>query len=210
MKHKFFGSKIALFLNGELSFFNKKDFFNCYEKIFVTDGAYNYIKDMDLYPDFIIGDLDSIDNNFLKKKNIKIIYIEDQNITDFEKALKFIFFNKFLNIDIWGASGKEQDHFLGHLSIASKYKNKLSLIFHDNYYNYFFADKINRFYNVKNRKISLFPFPKVNGLTTKGLKYSIYNDSLEIGHKIGIRNLAIKNTIEITYSEGILIIFIEK
>lgn len=210
MQHKFLGNKIALFLNGEIS--NSRIIHSCcYEKIFVADGAYNYMKNIGIFPDFIIGDMDSIDSNIIiKNKNIKIIYIEDQNFTDFEKALNFIEKNKFLNVDIWGASGKEQDHFLGHLSIALKYKSKLSLIFHDNYHKYFFADKNNFFYNVKNKKISLFPFPKVNGLTTKGLKYSIYNGSLEIGHKIGIRNIAINDTIQITYSEGILIIFIQK
>lgn len=210
MKHKFIGNKIALFLNGELININSINFINCYEKIFVTDGAYDYIKKIGLIPDIIIGDLDSINNNKIIIDDIRTVYIEDQNFTDFEKALKFIIKNKFLNVDVWGASGKEQDHFLGHLSIALKYQNKLSLIFYDNYYKYFFTDKKNRFYNVKNKKISLFPFPIVNGLTTKGLKYPIFNDSLEIGHKIGIRNIAINNTIEITYDDGILIIFIEK
>lgn len=207
MKHKFLGPKVGLFLNGEIP----NNIRTNYEKIFITDGAFNYIKNINILPDFIIGDLDSIDkkNNFLIKNSI-IINKPNQNITDFEKALKFIINNKFLNIDIWGASGKENDHFLGNLSVALKFNKKLSLIFYDKYHIYFFAKKKNILYGMKNKIISLFPFPYVQGIITKGLKYSLNNQSLKIGKNIGIRNFAINDIIEINYQKGVLIIFIQR
>lgn len=210
MEHRYLGFKIALFLNGDLPTYIP-NIYN-YKKIFITDGVYDFfIKKIGITPDVISGDFDSTDINSLSLNiNTKIIYTPNQNYTDFEKILSLIYKNKFLNVDIWGASGKEQDHFLGNLFTAAKYRKKLSLIFYDNYYIYFFAEKKNRINGVKNKIISLFPFPKVKGITTKGLKYSLLNESLDINRRIGIRNIAINDIIDITFSYGNLIIFVQR
>lgn len=199
--------KIALFLNGEFY----KDSFNIffYKKILAVDGAYNYLIKNNIKPDFIIGDLDSVNKKKISKK-IDIINIQNQNITDFEKSLQFIFSKKFFNVDVWGASGKSQDHFLGNLYCALKYKNKLSLIFYDKYSIYFFAKKKTIFYCLKGKKISLFPFSNVYDIITKGLKYPLVNENLSIDLRIGIRNFAIDNFVEIIFKKGALLIFIEK
>lgn len=201
--------KVALFLNGKSENSFPKKISN-YKKIFVTDGGYTgFFKKYKIYPDLVIGDFDSINKKLIFSKKINIIYKSNQNITDFEKALNYIYKNNFFNVDVWGASGKEQDHFLGNLYVALKYKNKLSLIFYDKHQIYFFAKKKNLIHNVKGKKISLFPFPETYGVKTIGLKYPILNDSLKIIKKIGIRNIAINNDIEIIYTKGVLLIFIE-
>ncbi len=213
MKHSFkYNKEIELFLNGLPPNNLKKILFN--NKIFAVDGAYWYLKKNKIPINYISGDFDTkyISNSL--KKNIKqksnIFYTYNQNYTDFDKALYIIYNKGFLNVNVWGASGKEQDHFLGNLSTALKYKNKLSIIFYDDYYTYFFSEKKNIFFIKKNKKISLYPFPKVIGLTTSGLKYPVSKEKLEIGYKIGIRNKSIKNKIEISYNKGELLIFAER
>lgn len=211
MNHRFDGPEVGLFLNGEIPpFLGKK--FSFYEKIFAVDGAFYYLNTFGISIDYIIGDFDSV---FLKKDiplklRTHLLKTYDQRYTDFDKALNIIYHQGFLNINVWGASGMEQDHFLGNLSTALKYKKKLSIIFHDKYHSYFFSDKKTSFYQKKNKKVSLFPFPKVEGLYTYGLKYSIKKGLLEIGKNIGIRNEADNQKIEINYKKGELLIFIEK
>ncbi|WP_185849245.1 thiamine diphosphokinase [Blattabacterium cuenoti] len=214
MNHRFDGPEIGLFLNGEIPPFLGKEF-SFYKKIFAVDGAFYYLNAFGVSVDYIIGDFDS-----LLKEDIPLdlethlFKIYDQRYTDFDKALNIIYDQGFFNINVWGASGMEQDHFLGNLSTALKYKNKLSIIFHDKHHFYFFSDKKTSFYQKKNKKVSLFPFPKVEGLYTYGLKYSIKKGLLKIGENIGIRNEAYshqnKNKIEINYKKGELLIFIEK
>ncbi|WP_185871667.1 thiamine diphosphokinase [Blattabacterium cuenoti] len=207
MNHRFNGPEIGLFLNGEIpSFFKRK---KSYQKIFAVDGAFYYLNKFGILVDYVIGDFDSI----LKKDiplETHLLETYDQKYTDFDKALNIIYNKGFFNINVWGGSGMEQDHFLGNLSTALKYKNKLSIIFHDKYHFYFFSDKKTSFYHKKNKKISLFPFPKVNGLCTYGLKYSIRKGSLKIGKNIGIRNEVSNQRIKVNYKEGELLIFIEK
>ncbi|WP_185864486.1 thiamine diphosphokinase [Blattabacterium cuenoti] len=205
--HRFKGPKVGLFLNGDPSFISHKKI-SFYEKIFSVDGAFYYLTKLGISIDYIIGDIDSI-----SKKDIpleKTIFTYNQKYTDFDKALNIVYKKGFFNIDVWGGSGKEQDHFLGNLSTALKYKKKLSIIFYDRYHFYFFSDKNNVFYQKKNKNISLFPFPLVKGLKTKGLKYKVNKGCFKIGKNIGIRNKSCNERIEINYIEGELLIFIER
>ncbi|AGW86359.1 Thiamine Pyrophosphokinase [Blattabacterium sp. (Nauphoeta cinerea)] len=213
MNHRFDGPEVGLFLNGEIPPFLEEKF-SFYKKIFAVDGAFYYLNTFGVSVDYIIGDFDS-----LLKKDIlniplktRILKTYDQRYTDFDKALNIVYDKGFLNINVWGANGVEQDHFLGNLSTALKYKDKLSIIFHDKYHSYFFSDKKTYFYQKKNKKVSLFPFPKVEGLYTYGLRYSIKKGLLKIGKNIGIRNEAYNynQKIEIHYKNGELLIFIER
>ncbi|WP_185872241.1 thiamine diphosphokinase [Blattabacterium cuenoti] len=208
MNHRFKGPEVGLFLNGTPpTFLDKKIFF--YKKIFAVDGAFYYLNKLGISVDYIIGDFDSITIKEFTYVN-KFFITYNQKYTDFDKALNIIYQKGFFNINVWGGSGKEQDHFLGNLSTALKYKKKLSIIFHDKYHSYFFSDKKTFFYQKKNKKISLFPFPEVENLQTHGLKYPIYKGFLKIGKNIGIRNESNGEKIEINYKKGELLIFIEK
>ncbi|AFJ90482.1 thiamine diphosphokinase [Blattabacterium sp. (Blaberus giganteus)] len=210
MNHRFYGPEVGLFLNGETPPFLEKKF-SFYKKIFAVDGAFYYLNRYGISVDYVIGDFDSLS---ISKKDVPLetllLKTYDQRYTDFDKALNIIYHKGFLNINVWGASGMEQDHFLGNLSTALKYKKKLSIIFHDKHHFYFFSDKKTSFYHKKNKKVSLFPFPKVEGLYTYGLKYSIKKGLLKIGKNIGIRNEAYSQRIEINYKKGELLIFIER
>ncbi|WP_341652088.1 thiamine diphosphokinase [Blattabacterium cuenoti] len=208
MNHRFDGPEVGLFLNGvKPPFLEGK--FSFYEKIFAVDGAFYYLNEFGISVDYIIGDFDSVLTKDIPLKT-QLLKIHDQRYTDFDKALNIIYNLGFININVWGASGMEQDHFLGNLSTALKYKKKLSIIFHDQYHFYFFSDKRISFHQKKNKKVSLFPFPMVEGLSTNGLKYSIKKGLLKIGKTIGIRNEIYQQKIEINYKKGELLIFIEK
>ncbi|AER40349.1 thiamine pyrophosphokinase [Blattabacterium sp. (Mastotermes darwiniensis) str. MADAR] len=209
MNHRFIGPEVELFLNGNPPNIVKNKYFFYGKKIFAVDGAFYYLKKMGIKVDFISGDFDSILKKDLPLKD-EVFETNNQDITDFDKALRIIHHKGFLNVNVWGAGGREQDHFLGNLSTALKYKKKLSLIFHDDYHSYFFSNKKTFFYQKKNKIISLFPFPKVEGLLTYGLKYPINDESFQIGKRIGIRNKAIESKIKIIYKKGELLIFLEK
>ena len=74
------------------------------------------------------------------------------DFTDFDKILEILFNKGFKTIDVFGASGKEQDHFLGNLDTAVKWKEKLNLTFFDNYSHYFLADTYTKILNCKEKK----------------------------------------------------------
>ena len=137
-------------------------------------------------------------------KNEKEVIQIDPNI------LKFLFDQDFYQIDVYGASGNEQDHFLGNLHTAIQWKNKLKLTFLDNYGSYFLADKSTIITDCKNKVVSLVPFPSVEKITTEGLQYQLNNEDLVFGKRIGTRNKAKENKIKITFESGNLFLFINE
>ncbi|WP_312422076.1 thiamine diphosphokinase [Epilithonimonas sp.] len=209
-------NKALLFINGD----SPKTISNLsgYDLIACTDGAFHYLKQLK-FPldklDFISGDFDShqIEEEILRQAqnhSFEIIETPDQNKTDFHKALEIILEKGFENIDVYGGSGGEQDHFLGNLSVAYAFKDKLNLQFFDEYSSYYFIPKNFSISDVKGKMISLMPFPIAKNIETKGLKWPLHQEDLILGERIGTRNVADSQEVSIQYKDGDLLIFVGK
>lgn len=203
--------KVLLFINGD----PPKSLPNVEEYTFIacTDGAFHYLKQLG-FPleklDFISGDFDSHSGADENVYEDKFIYTPDQNKTDFHKALDIILEKGFQNIDVFGGSGGEQDHFLGNLTVAYSFKENLNIKFYDEFSEYFFVPKSVVLKNVKDKLISLYPFPTAENITTKGLNWSLNNENLSVTTRIGTRNFAIEDEVFIKYEKGDLLVFIGK
>ena len=203
--------KVVLFINGDapksLPDLEKYTFIAC------TDGAFHYLKRLG-FPlqklDFISGDFDSHSGADEEVYEDKFIYTPDQNKTDFHKALDIILDKGYQNIDVFGGSGGEQDHFLGNLTVAYSFKEKLNIKFYDEFSEYFFVPKSVVLKNVKDKLISLYPFPIVENITTKGLNWSLNDENLSVITRIGTRNFATEDEVFIEYEKGDLLVFIGK
>jgi len=203
--------KVVLFINGDapksLPNLEKYTFIAC------TDGAFHYLKRLG-FPlqklDFISGDFDSHSGADEEVYEDKFIYTPDQNKTDFHKALDIILDKGYQNIDVFGGSGGEQDHFLGNLTVAYSFKEKLNIKFYDEFSEYFFIPNSFVLKNVKDKLISLYPFPIAENITTKGLNWSLNNENLSVITRIGTRNFATEDEVSIKYEKGDLLVFIGK
>ena len=206
--------KALLFINGD----SPKTIPNLsgYDLIACTDGAFHYLK-QHKFPlnqlDFISGDFDShkIEEEIIhqaQNHQFEIIETPDQNKTDFHKALEIIIEKGFENIDVFGGSGGEQDHFLGNLSVAFAFKDKANLRFFDKHSSYYFIPKKFTISDVKGKMISLMPFPIAKNIETKGLKWPLYKEDLILGERIGTRNIAENKDVTIKYNQGDLLIFV--
>ena len=198
-------NKALLFLNGEVPT-TIPDTTN-YKTIFCTDGAFRYLQKLNIQPDIISGDFDSFEISQFPPE-IEIISTPDQNDTDFAKALTIIKNKGFSHVDVFGASGRQQDHFIGNLNAAYRFKNQLNITFYDNYSKYFFAEKSTKLEGYFGRTISLIPFPECKNIVTKGLEYPLNNEALNLLSRIGTRNKANQDFVTIEYTEGALVLFI--
>jgi len=195
--------KAFLLLNGEVP--KKLPDLQIYDLICTTDGGFHSLEKFNIIPDLITGDFDSSINH---PKGVEIIETPNQDYTDFEKMLQILFDKGYKKVDVFGASGQEQDHFLGNLHTALIWKNKLELVFYDNYSHYFFAEKHTILDDVKGKTISLYPFDKAKSISTNGLQYPLNNETLKIGKRIGTRNFAIQDQVTISFKKGNLLIFV--
>lgn len=201
--------RALLFINGDApkSFPDLEN----YSLIACTDGAFHYLKRLG-FPlhrlDFISGDFDShsgADENIYEEK---FIYTPDQDKTDFHKALEIISEKGFKSVDVLGGSGGEQDHFLGNLTVAYSFKDKMDIKFYDEFSEYYFVPNKIIIKDVKDKMVSLYPFPFVENITTKGLNWPLTNGALNITARLGTRNFAVEDEIFIEYEKGDLLIFI--
>jgi thiamine pyrophosphokinase len=176
-----------------------------YDVVCAIDGAYNHFEKNNIIPDLVTGDFDSIRSI---PTTVEVINTPDQNYTDFDKALLILKERGYFNIDVYGGSGKEHDHFLGNISTALQWKAKLNITFFDDFGSYFFIEESVELANLKGRNISLIPFPIATEISTKGLQYPLKNESLTFGERIGTRNKISENTVTISYKSGSLLIYV--
>ncbi|MDR3026352.1 thiamine diphosphokinase [Chryseobacterium sp.] len=201
--------KVLLFINGDApQSFPELDH---YGLIACTDGAFHYLKRLG-FPidklDFISGDFDSHSGSDEEMYQEKFILTLDQEKTDFHKALEIILEKGFSEIDVFGGSGGEQDHFLGNLTVAYGFKDQMEIKFYDEFSEYYFIPNYFKLKGVKNRMISLYPFPSVNNITTKGLNWPLTNETLSITSRIGTRNFAVEDEISVEYESGDVLLFV--
>ena len=176
-----------------------------YDIVCAIDGAYNHFEKNNIAPDLVTGDFDSINTI---PTTVEVINTPNQEFTDFEKALQILKHRGFSHIDVYGGSGKEHDHFLGNISTALQWKTKLNITFFDDFGSYFFIEENIKLSNLKGRNTSLIPFPMATEICTKGLLYPLINEDLTFGERIGTRNKACENTVEISFKSGNLLIYI--
>lgn len=96
--------------------------------VVAVDGGSNVLSEYKLDPDLIIGDLDSI--NFTPGKQIDVIKISDQNLTDLQKAFQYLEqqFNPS-HINILGGMGGRVDHTVSNLHISALVNPQISITF---------------------------------------------------------------------------------
>ena len=177
--------------------------------IVCADGGANKALVKKIRPHLIIGDLDSITKKTRRIfSSVPIIHIPDQNSTDLEKALEYLVANKFTAVTIVGATGERPDHTFANFSILVKYAEKMHVKFLDDYCSVQCVKKKISFTAHIGQQISLMPMGTCSGITTRGLKYPLKNESLALGVREGSSNEAIAQRIHIIVNNGTLLLFI--
>ncbi len=176
--------------------------------VLCTDGAYEYLKDKEIEIDVVLGDLDSVEMNIEKIRAKEIVYAYDQDFTDFQKALNYLHEKNFTEIWVFGGAGKEQDHFLGNLTAAVEWKDRMQITFFEPEYYFRFTENEEWIQTEVGKIISLYPFPEALKVETLGLKYPLNGEDLNQQKRIGIRNTAVESPVHIKYERGELLLFV--
>ena len=207
--------KIAyLFLNGELR--GDKNFYLNFIKnhkgdIYCADGGANICYELNLIPNEIYGDLDSIQNEvkkFYQEQNVKFIKFKiEKDYTDSELVLNEIQ-NKYDIIYCIAGLGGSIDHELTNINLLDKYSN---LIFISEKEKIFKIDSDSKFNDMINTKISFVIFSdEVKALTLKGFKYNIENLDIKKDEARCISNIIIENEANLSIKSGSLLCVIKE
>lgn len=190
--------------NKVVDYFYKKSF----NTIICADGGANSAKKLGIIPDYIIGDLDSIDKSVLKyfHNKSRIIQIKRQNDTDVEKCLKFAIKNKFSEVILLGVTGDRLDHTICNLGIIIKFFNKIKmLLVAENS----FLIPINSETKIKSKigeTISLYAFNALTRITSSGLKYKLIETQLPFGVRESTSNVSTSSQVKLKVKNGIVFV----
>jgi thiamine pyrophosphokinase len=173
-----------------------------------ADGGANTAAYFNCSPDLIIGDLDSIKKEtlaFFKKVDVR--ELKDQNSTDLEKALTAALQKRYKEIVVLGATGGRLDHAIGNLSALAKFSPKARITFVDDTGKFFSVNHSGEFNSPVGTIISLLPLSRCSGIVTKGLKWNLKNESLELGIRESTSNVSISSPVNIKVKKGSLIVY---
>lgn len=185
-----------------ISYLLKKGF----SSIICADGGANHAHKMNLVPDYIIGDLDSISYKTLKfyKGKSKIIKLSRQNDTDVEKALKLAIQKGSDEAVLLGVTGDRLDHTLCNISIVKKFYKKIKcLIIAENSILIPISGQ-NKIKSIPGETISLYGFNKKTKITTEGLRYPLNKTALPFGERESTSNVSTLNEVKIKVQGGIV------
>jgi len=203
---------LIIVLNGELS-----DDLEKYKKrlidkqnfIIACDGGYNNCKKLNIKPDLILGDFDSL-QEFELKNSIK--FPKEKDKSDFELAIDYGFEKGFKDFEIWGAIGKRLDHTLFNISLLLRIKKVggNAIIYHPPYI-VFIIDKEYNFGVRNSGFVSLYPLTsEIKGLTIKGMKYELNEKDIYLGSTETLSNEFIGKESFVNFKEGIILVILEE
>ena len=177
-----------------------------YETLICADGGANSAARIGLTPDFVIGDLDSIDEDvlalFQNLSNTEVIQITRQNDTDVEKALKHAIKMKFKEALLLGATGDRLDHTFCNLGISLKFDDKIKVkILHQKSLLAVYEDEVT-LKTTPDEIVSLYAIGEDTRITTQGLKYPLKDAPLPFGKKESTSNVAVGEEVHLKIENG--------
>ena len=170
--------------------------------IIAVDGSANKLFDLEIIPDVIIGDLDSLQN--IKNKNTELVKTPDQNKTDFRKTLEWCIEKNILNISIFGISGESEDHFLGNYYTLSDFGEKISWKAFTDFSVISPCVGNKKFDSFKGQKVSLFCMKGSSTVNSKNLEYPLQSYPLKPSDD-AVRNLSLEDHFTIESTTTILV-----
>lgn len=173
-----------------------------------ADGGANAALRAGLRPDVIIGDLDSLRPGTRRAfRTSLLLRVRRQDNTDLEKALDYIAALGARRVVIAGITGRRIDFTLGNLSVLWKYTAALDIIVVGDGWEAFPAGRHRTVRARKGTTVSLVPFGPCAGITLRGLRYPLTNDSMKVG-EIGVSNVVVRSPFSVKVRRGRMLIIV--
>ena len=109
------------------------------KRIVCCDGAAALLSEYGLEPTVVIGDLDSLPDQWKAKYADRLVHVREQETNDLSKAFRYCMEHNWRNLVILGATGKREDHTLGNLSLLADYAQQADSVCAVTNYGVFFT-----------------------------------------------------------------------
>ncbi len=200
--------QISIIGHGEDWDFSKiRDYCQSSDYIIAADNGLSVLDELNITPDLIIGDLDSIPENILAKyKNIPLErYVKEKDLTDSEISLQKAISLKPKKIFLLAMTGSYFDHSLANIiNLCRNYQPNIGIEVITGNAVIFPITFKKEFSGLSGRRFSLFPLGKVSGISVTGAKYPLKNPDFS-PTDYSISNVIEANCFSIEIKKGYLL-----
>lgn len=179
-----------------------------------ADGALAKVMSMQLLPDCLVGDFDSISPELLAEADRlgvrRLTVPAEKDFTDTDLALQEAVRAGCTEVLLIGAFGGRLDHALGNLFLLPPYARQgINIMFSDGEMDAYLVTKQLSLTNCQGKVISLLPVTEqVSGVTIHGFYYPLHDYTLCWGKTIGISNLPLVDEPVVEVADGVLLVIV--
>lgn len=213
--------KAVIFAGGSIDrdFANKIMQNNSFDLVVAADSGLDMIKELDIFPDYIVGDFDSVSDGLLitayEERGSKVLkYPEAKDFTDTHLACDTAVEQGFSYLVILGATGTRLDHVLCNFNLIAQLKKRgiEACIFDENNKIYVLSDgeHLIEKKNVFGEYISFMPIDDIEGFYLDGFLYNVKNISLKRDTTLTVSNKLLKNKAGIFIKNGRILVLESK
>lgn len=178
--------------------------------VIAADGGLKKLRELNMKPDLIVGDLDSLDDQ-PTGDNFRLLPHE-KDTTDTYEAVRMGLERSCKEFHIYGGTGGRLDHTIANIQLAAELSQsgKKALIYGNNYVITAVTDGCIALPVRDSGYVSVFAHGEIcTGVTIRGLFYETDDAQLKNTFALGVSNEFVGKPAEISVKNGTLIIYYE-
>lgn len=183
-----------------LSFLEKASVLIC------CDGAAIKLLNYGLQPDYIVGDMDSLPQQYQQQFKDVIIESKEQETNDLTKAIKQSIALGLEQVAILGATGDREDHTFGNIGLLVEHGQKLKLQMLSDFGVFTPLYTSSVLPSFPTQQVSIFSIVHNPIINSIGLKYPLNKITLPNWWN-GTLNEAVSNSFSLDFKDGGLVVF---
>lgn len=177
-------------------------------RIICCDGSTSTLVNAGFIPDAIVGDMDSLDQEYAIRFSERIHPNPDQETNDLTKAVTWCVENDYDDLVILGATGKREDHTLGNISLLAEYVKSVRIKMVTDTGFLIPLIKSATIPACKGQQVSIFSIDNSTEITSSGLKFPLNRTRLSNWWQATL-NECLGDSFSLEFSSGRLILYMK-
>ncbi|MFK8076899.1 MAG: thiamine diphosphokinase [Granulosicoccus sp.] len=181
-----------------------------------VDAGLKHCLSLDMQPDLLVGDMDSVPPALLQDKRIanveRHVYPSKKASSDLQLALEVLSTRSVGEVVLLGVSGGRTDHMLfnWHLVLLRLWPFKIQLIDETMHTYVLEGEQRVEVHSFPGRTLSLLAMRSCEGVTTSGLQYPLSKASIHPGDTLGLSNVVETGSVSVDISSGTLLMMVQR
>lgn len=181
--------------------------------IICADGALKHLVDLQMWPDLLVGDFDSIDQDLLaaaKARGVEMLTFDrEKDFTDTELAWLQVRQRGPEEVLVVGGWGGRLDHSLANLLLFAPFARQYRICMTDGLVDAYLTSGEIVLEQGQDKLVSLIALtPEARGVTAQGLRWPLTDATLGWGQGLGVSNIPIADSVSVRVQEGILLVVV--